>query len=384
MMETAEASQLNAEILRKITAFVFENKASLACWKLPGAQVSNLLISETTRRLHEVRIEEVGSGFVFAPFNPTAEKLFLPATHLFEFNGNEIKELSPGDLLSSLPESYENKFYSGPGNPSTSESEDFLQLVSNCKLFIESGEVEKIVASRSRKIRLSGKQDPIELFKKLSKTYPNAMVSLVSTPEAGTWIGATPEQLITIDQQNIFRTVALAGTRMVDPTVPIEKVTWTQKEIEEQALVERYIISALKKIRLREYDEFGPKTFMAGNLLHLKSVFEVNLNEVRYPDLGTVMLNLLHPTSAVCGMPREKSLQFLLNNEGYDRTYYAGYLGPVNIKEETQLFVNIRCMRWLGNEAILFAGAGITSESEPMAEARECDWKMATIEKFLI
>jgi len=383
-METAEAGKLNAEILKKITAFVTETNASLACWKLPGAHASNLVISEGAIRLNETRIEEIGSGFVFAPFNPIAEKLFLPATHLFEINGEEIKELTSGDLLSNLPDSQQNIFYQGPGNASTSEKENFLQLVSDCKMFIESGEVEKVVASRSRRITLSGKQDPIALFQILSKTYPNAMVSLVSTPEAGTWLGATPEQLITIDKQNIFRTVALAGTRKVDPTVPIEKVSWTQKEIEEQALVERYIISAFKKIRLREYDEFGPKTFRAGNLLHLKSVFEVNLNEVRYPDLGSVMLNLLHPTSAVCGMPRERSLQYLLSNEGYDRTYYAGYLGPVNVKEETHLFVNIRCMRWLGNEAILFAGAGITSESEPEAEANECDWKMATIEKLLI
>lgn len=383
-METAETSRINGQILRKISTFVGDTKASLACWKLPGESNASLLICHDNISVSEVRIEEVGSGFIFAPFNPASEKLFLPATHLFEFNGEEIKELTSGDLLSGLPETGGNNLHLGPKLNSTSASDNYLNLVDDCKRFIESGEVEKVVASRSRKINLSGNQDPIELFQKLCMTYPNAMVSLVSTPEAGTWIGATPEQLITIDKENIFRTVALAGTRKVDPSVPIEKVSWTQKEIEEQALVERYIISAFKKIRLREYDEFGPKTFKAGNLLHLKSVFEVNLNEVRYPDLGTVMLNLLHPTSAVCGMPREKSLNFLLANEGYDRSYYAGYLGPVNIKSETHLFVNIRCMRWLVNEAILFAGAGITSESEPEAEARECGWKMDTIEKLLI
>ena len=76
-----------------------------------------------------------------------------------------------------------------------------------------------------------------------------------------------------------------------------------QKDIEEQALVERYVISCFKKIRLREYDEHGPKTMIAGNVLHLKTEFEVDMVATNFPQLGSVMLNLLHPTSAVCGMP---------------------------------------------------------------------------------
>ena len=160
-------------------------------------------------------------------------------------------------------------------------------------------------------------------------------------------------------------------------------VAWTQKEIEEQALVERYIIGCFKKIRVREYDEFGPKTIRAGNLLHLRTEFSVDQNDVQYPELATVMLRLMHPTSAVCGTPREQALELVENLEGYDRRFYAGYLGPVNLQNETNLFVNLRCLRWRGNEALLFAGAGITAASDPEQEWQETRFKLDTLRKFL-
>ena len=161
------------------------------------------------------------------------------------------------------------------------------------------------------------------------------MVSLVSDEKTGTWLGASPELLVSVDRNGIFRTVALAGTQVYQDNILLRNIGWTQKEIEEQALVERYIISCFKKIRVREFDEHGPKTVQAGNLVHLKSDFEVDMKAVNFPLLGSVMLKLLHPTSAVCGMPMEASLSFLKQHEKHDREFYAGYLGPVNIENES-------------------------------------------------
>jgi isochorismate synthase len=69
----------------------------------------------------------------------------------------------------------------------------------------------------------------------------------------------------------------LAGTQKAQGENPLKSAAWTQKEIEEQALVSRYIVDCFKKIRLREYDEHGPKTVLAGNLLHLRSDFKVDM-----------------------------------------------------------------------------------------------------------
>ncbi len=229
-----------------------------------------------------------------------------------------------------------------------------------------------------KKIDLSESFDPIAAFHQLSTAYPNAFISLVSIHGTGTWLGASPEILVAINGDQ-FKTVALAGSQPMTPGTQLKAVAWTQKEIEEQALVSRYIINCFKKIRLREFEEHGPKTVIAGNILHLNTDFIVDMNATNFSQLGSVMLKLLHPTSAVCGMPLEGAFQFLVENEGYDREFYAGYLGPVNFQNQSNLYVNLRCLQLLEKEAIVYAGAGITQDSDPQKEWEETELKMKTL-----
>jgi isochorismate synthase len=93
------------------------------------------------------------------------------------------------------------------------------------------------------------------------------------------------------------------------------------------------------------------------------------------------MLRLLHPTSAVGGMPRVAALDFLAHHEGYDRAYYSGFLGPVNVAAPgvARLFVNLRCLQLRAGEAILYAGTGLTVDSDPAREWQETEYKMRTI-----
>jgi isochorismate synthase len=103
------------------------------------------------------------------------------------------------------------------------------------------------------------------------------------------------------------------------------------------------------------------------------------MNATGFPQLGTTMLQLLHPTSAVCGMPLDKSLEFLKLHEGYDRSFYAGYLGPVNVNNNINIFVNLRCMQLMDHQAQLYAGAGVTIDSIPEEEFEETEMKFNTL-----
>jgi isochorismate synthase len=123
---------------------------------------------------------------------------------------------------------------------------------------------------------------------------------------------------------------------------------------------------------------------MAGNLMHLRSDFKVDVNEVNFPQLGTVMTELLHPTSAVCGMPKKPAIDFIAGNEMHDREFYSGFLGPVNINQETSLFVNLRTMKIQGNDATLFAGCGITTDSDPVKEWKETEMKCQTLLRVIL
>ena len=66
--------------------------------------------------------------------------------------------------------------------------------------------------------------------------FPKAFVSFVSSKKTGTWLGATPEVLVLKDANNVFSTMALAGTQAANGKEEKEAV-WKQKEIEEQAFV---------------------------------------------------------------------------------------------------------------------------------------------------
>jgi isochorismate synthase len=113
--------------------------------------------------------------------------------------------------------------------------------------------------------------------------------------------------------------------------------------------------------------------------MHLKSDFTVDMKATNFPQLGSIMLQLLHPTAAVCGMPLEPALAFLKEHEGYDREFYAGYLGPVNVNNNINLFVNLRCMKLLYRKARLYAGAGVTIDSMPDKEWEETEIKFNTL-----
>jgi isochorismate synthase len=181
--------------------------------------------------------------------------------------------------------------------------------------------------------------------------------------------------------------MSLAGTQsavgMNGESLSAGEIRWSHKEIEEQAFVSRYIIECFKKIRLREYLESGPKTVQAGNLMHLRTDYVVDTKEVNFPQLGTVMLELLHPTSAVCGMPKVPALRIIAEQELHDREFYSGFLGPVNMQEESHLFVNLRTMKIVGNEATFYAGCGITEDSNPVKEWYETEMKIETLVRVI-
>ena len=362
---------------------------SFMFWRLPNSDEKNLIVCNTSALMRdEISMEDSKTGFAFAPFNPSQKKLFFNADLIFRFKGYEIidgpdlnntKYVLKGSAQES--ESQKAPYYSSK-KIITSHSE-YVELAEACVQHIESSAIEKIVPSKFKEVELPENFDLLKTFYKICDKHPNAFVSLVSSPEIGTWLGASPELLVSIDAEDKFRTIALAGTLPYAVGVDLKSVAWTQKEIEEQALVCRYIINCFKKIRVREYAEHGPRTVVAGNLMHLRTDYEVDMKEVNFPQLGSVMLKLLHPTSAVCGMPLEPALDFLQKNEGYDREFYSGFLGPVNFEGESKLFVNLRCIQLFEKSAWIYAGAGVTADSDPAKETEEVEMKIQTMNQII-
>ncbi len=383
-----------SEYLSFLIGSAVENHFSVAVWRLPNNPVRHLIISRKNEILQpQFPLEELPEGFIVAPFDAAADRIFMKADFSFTFSDNSLK--APENSLEVTSTTWLNaqlnngkrvtkKFHYQTYLPGTTEKERYLNAVSNGISEIEKGVFEKVVPSRTYQLSTPPDLDVVDVFQNLCNNYPDALVSFVSTPECGSWLGATPELLVSVEDKTIFKTVALAGTQAYTPGTNLKSVGWTQKDIEEQALVERYIISCFKKIRLREFEEHGPKTVVAGNLLHLKSEFKVDMISTNFSQLGSVMLDLLHPTSAVCGVPLEPSLKFLQTYEGYSRQFYSGYLGPVNVKNNIGIFVNLRCAQLTRDNVILYAGAGVTADSVPEQEWEETEMKLNTLLKIIV
>lgn len=387
------------EFLDLVLLAALESEFQIAVFKKPKDQVVHILI-DTTERIKRVplQLEDLPGGFIIHPFADQEDKkaIYLEASELLKIDlheekiasGNLPSWVNVGKNSSQVKIQIKNKLSNTSGATADNKSlnstskEDFIEEVSNGISAIASGQLSKIVPVRRKMIPLNGKFDVIKTYLDLCKAYPTAFVNFFHIPTWGSWIGASPEILIKTNGDN-FSTMSLAGSQKALGDNPLKHVAWTQKEIEEQALVSRYIVNCFKKIRLREYEELGPKTDIAGNLLHLRTDFKVNMKDTNFPLLGSIMLGLLHPTSAVAGMPRENALEFIHKNEKFDRALFSGFIGPVNIQNETAIFVNLRCAKLLYDHAILYAGAGVTEDSDPEKEWEETGLKCDIIGKFI-
>jgi isochorismate synthase len=368
--------------LKDLWSFVIENYGSVAVWRFPKENsvhfLGDLSLEPSKGRID---LQTTEMGFVVSPFmNPEGnETLFLKAD-VYAFTGSTgIWKLEKGDIAFRQAQgSIKYHLNHRPDTEISEKKNHFINMVETGIKAIEDGDFDKVVSARTYDEPLSENFNILDQFDRLEKAYTDAFVSLISIPGRGTWMGATPELLIESSYKH-FRTVSVAGTQPFSLDEKLSEAAWNQKEIEEQAMVSRYIVDQFKTIRLREFEETGPRSVRAGNMIHLKTEYTVDLNDVNFPELGTIMLHLLHPTSAVCGMPKFSALRFIIAYEHLNREFYSGFLGPVNLKGLSRLYVNLRCMQILKTRAVLYAGAGITHDSVPDEEWDETLLKCQTL-----
>nr|WP_315252130.1 chorismate-binding protein [uncultured Flavobacterium sp.] len=302
-------------------------------------------------------------GFVFASFDGNS-------IHLIPENESEIigviREKEAADVFEKKQEL-----------PNNSNKNDFERIVAKGIQYINNQEFNKVVLSRKEIIELEN-FDLAATFKKLVQLYPSTFVYCFYHPQVGTWMGATPEQLVKANV-NVFETMALAGTQK---DYGSNDIVWEKKEREEQQYVTDYIVNQLQDATL-EISVTEPYSLKAGSVWHLKTDIWGVLNTGF--SLKQV-INLLHPTPAVCGLPKKASKAFILENENYNRTFYTGFLGELNTSfavdsVSSSLFVNLRCMQIRDSQAHLYMGCGITKDSIPENEWMESVNKSMTMKR---
>ncbi len=303
------------------------------------------------------------SGFIFTPFNKKSSSILIPVD-----NSDFYEEVINSDI--GLNDEYNFEY-------SEEHKKKYLDLVEKGVEMIRKNHFKKVVLSRRENLDLK-EFDVLIVFKKLILTYPSAFVYLWFHPKTGMWSGATPETLLEVKGRS-FATMSLAGTQGYKEG---KSVVWNSKELDEQQIVTDYITTKLKEknsnIKIKDLE-----TFRVGNLLHLRTKITGNLNTSI-----TDAINVLHPTPAVCGFPNGVAKEFIINNENYDRKFYTGFLGELNLLENSKrvcnLYVNLRCMEIENNRrVIIYIGSGITKDSVPVREWEETVVKSRAIKSML-
>lgn len=309
----------------------------------------------------------ISTGFVLSSF-------YSSSAHLLTIKRE--RNFTSENLLA-----FQNEFYKGefdtdidsrifPFPPTSSPSSVFPDFC-RVQFFIDSlSEGEKAVWCVPFGGR--GKVDLKSSLLSLSSAFPKAFVFCFYTPQSGLWIGASPELLLKKKGEKMF-TVALAGTRQAHT-----EEEWDAKNVKEQGMVVEYIENILKKHNLSFTRPDSPISRNAGSIEHLFTPFTIDNPQFTAETLTNFLCDF-SPTPALCGLPKEKAYHIISDSEKFSRGYYGGFVGPYNSDGDFSFFVLLRAMRIEREEWCMFAGGGITIDSNSHAEWIEVNRKASSI-----
>lgn len=349
---------------------------AFAIYRLPQAE-SCVMVEQTAGEPEEMpSLASLNGrkGFVAAPFAASKDcpVLLIRPDKVMEMAVSGLPDCDGAAPKAMLKESDRSVYAS-----------DFRRFHSQ----ILSGNFQKIVLSRCATAVAIQRPSLLQLFSRACRMFPRMFIALVSTLRSGTWLAATPEILLK-GENGQWETMALAGTMPLsgdqlsfdNPPVSMGKsddkgIEWSAKNIREQRFVASYIAESIAPFAAN-VTEKGPYTVRAGNLVHLRSDFSFTL---LHPERLGDLLNALHPTPAVCGLPKRPALQFIMDYETTPRRYYSGVIGPMDTEGLTNLCVSLRCMEIQGDNYRLYAGGGLVDASVETAEWLETVAKMGTM-----
>ena len=308
----------------------------------------------------------------------TDENSNTNSIHFHSFNTAERTDIAGKVIEKDLSE-FENLEISSQILPEdktqfiAETQEEYFQKLKEVIEIIKENNLPKLVLSRRKIFTDFTEINLKESFNNLCRNYPNAFKYLFFDGETS-WMGAFSEVLGKFNKStHEFETMSIAGT------IPVSE-EWTEKEIEEQKPVSSYIRNTLTKYAtLSEVQESETYDHISGNIKHLKTDFKIKINP---EDLDSIIQEL-HPTPAVCGIPKDFCREIIEKVEKFPRELYAGYI-KIETEDYIQYFVNLRCARLYKNSVHLFVGGGITAQSNPEKEWQETELKSEAVLKNLV
>jgi isochorismate synthase len=244
--------------------------------------------------------------------------------------------------------------------------------ISQALAMMQKGVLSKVIVSRIKHVGRQPSDDLDSFIQQLCLAYPGAFIYRLNHPQWGEWIGATPEVLLRKAGRE-YQTMSLAGTLATG-----SNETWNKKLVDEQAMVTSYIEQIIDSFSPMSKSVIGPEDLVAGPVRHLCTYFKFNTEKET-----KAVLEALHPTPAICGLPKDSALNFISQNEAHERRLYTGYLGVETPDADAMFWVNLRCMQIFDDHYELHIGGGITALSVADEEWEETERKSRVLLNFL-
>jgi isochorismate synthase len=365
-VEAASASRAQA-VLRSLSALDLVRWLDEAPSALPGPWFGGMRFSAVGGdegweafgfgrwTLPEVVVWREGMGLMvaaFAPEGPGAE---------------DVVRSRLARVGAAFPAGYRHPRSDAQALRLTSSRSDFEGRVERAVETINAGGLQKVVLARAVEVEGERCFELVDVLARLREQNPRCATFLVRAPDGTAFLGATPETLCRVEGRRL-ETEALAGSA---PPAQAGSLEASDKNRREHEAVVRYILKALKPLAEHIDADAEPALLPLKNVVHLRTGIRAELREgVGVAELVTA----LHPTPAVGGTPRERALEFLVEQEALDRGWYAGPVGWVGPGRAHQM-VALRSARIKGSRARLFVGAGIVAGSSAEAEWRETEMK---------
>ncbi|HVB71195.1 MAG TPA: isochorismate synthase [Acidimicrobiales bacterium] len=327
-------------------------------------------------------------AFGTLPFDPTAPgRLDIPIILVTQQRGGETwvtcAEAAPPwrELLDSesLPTQEPQSLRTLTYQPT---AEEYAHNVALAVEVMRAKKIDKVVLARAVLGTVPEPLDCAAIAERLRRREPICTIYSLPTFDGRRFVGASPE-LIVRREGTLVRSQPLAGTISLPPhAAPDDYHTWllgSAKNLHEHAVVVDDIVQLLS----RDYDDIvadpTPSIVALRTVAHLGSwITGVHADPTTAPDALEV-LRLLHPTAAVGGMPRDAAVELLAALEQHDRGHYAGPVGWVDQQGDGEWWLGLRGVLVDGTAFEAWAGAGIVSESDPIAEREETRDKLASV-----
>ena len=255
------------------------------------------------------------------------------------------------------------------------ESEkNLINNISKGIQLIDSGLVEKIVLSSRIKIKCESKFNLNKILKQLINNNQNSCIYLWKRNDKDITFGASPEKLFSL-KNNQLTLEAIAGTS--DSSQNDSFLLGNSKNIREHEIVVYFLINCLKDLNIYKFEKSDLKVKCFGNISHLQTILNASVKKLNPFEL----IRTLHPSPAVCGIPKTIANEWIETLENFSRGNYASPIGWIDMGGNADFRVAIRGARYINEEIQLTAGAGLVKDSICLNEFEEIKLKFESIAK---